>query len=124
MSDKYQAAIIEYRAANLAVRAISQKIGGHLADCASAMAAAGLALPEDGKSPHLKEAYSFDRDGSEFGVLWYRVYDDPAEDYLKGACPHCYSVHFLIQERKQARTRFAAAKRRLMAMAKALEVTE
>ena len=115
MADKYQAAIIEYRTASLAVKALSQKIGEHLSSCAEM-------CDEDGKSLHLKEAYLWEVDED---VGYYRrtraVYDDPAEDYLKDACPHCYAAHLLIQERKDARQRFGNSKRRLMAMAKALE---
>lgn len=118
MSDKYQAAIVEYRQANLAVRSLSSRIADHLSACQEAAIAANIDLPEDGKSPHLKEAYSYESDGM---YDWQRSYDDPAEDYLKDACPHCYAAHFLIQERKEARLRFGVAKRRLMGLAKSLE---
>lgn len=116
--DKYRSAIIEYRAANMAVQEITKKIGEHLSSCGE--------LSEDGKSPHLKEAYRWEKEFSDsrFGFdycLNYPAYDDPAEEYLKDACPHCYAAHNLIQERKDARQRFGVAKRRLMAMAKALE---
>lgn len=111
MADKYQAAIIEYRTANLVVKALSQQIGKHLSSCAE--------WSGDGeKSPHLKEAYRQESDGM-YG--WQECYPDPAEDYLKDACPHCYAAHLLIQERKDARQSFGNSKRRLMAMAKALE---
>lgn len=118
MSDKYQAAIVEYRNANLAVRSLSRRIGEHLSACQEAAIAAHDEIPEDGKSPHLKEAYSYEPDGM---YDWQRCYDDPAEDYLKEACPHCYAAHFLIQERKEARLRLGVAKRRLMAIGRALE---
>lgn len=114
--DKYRAAIIEYRAANLSVKEITKKIGENLSSCGD--------LSEDGKSPHLKEAYRWEAYRRESDGCFYErhpAYDDPAEEYLKDACPHCYAAHNLIQERKDARQRFGVAKRRLMAMAKALE---
>ena len=112
MTDKYKAAIVEYRAANLAIRSLTTEIGKHLEACA-----AKRPDDTDPKSPHLSEAYSVDSD--EYGR--FPAYADPAEDYLIDACPHCYEAHKLIQERKDARKRFGIAKRRLMSLGAALE---
>lgn len=110
--EKYKTACIEYARARAAVGTASKKIGDALAACADDQYDKldpdcwHLSNPVE----HLKMAYALSND--ENGVYHANHDGDPAE-YLAGVCQHCLSAHHAVQERKQARQRYGAAKRRV-----------
>ncbi len=109
MTDKYQAACIEYAGASKEVKRLTKAIGNQSLRCFEANG--------DTDQEHLKKAYKISSDGFDpyYGCyeLTYEHHDGCPESYLLETCEHCHKSHLLIQERKEARKRFGVAKRRI-----------
>lgn len=128
MTEKFKLACIEYEAARLEIKRLSDAIGDALADCHIAQQATYLREnPEKSlhdaidavKVNHLEAAYALNP--AEDWLYSDRLVhaNGAPEEYLSEICPHCLSAHKLIQDRKDARKRFGIAKRRISALGRA-----
>ena len=108
-------AVIEYYAASQNVSHLTKAIGDSSSMCAEKQLQDNGGYLEE-YVDHLRAAYSGSR--GEEGEF---IHDngDPAK-YLAGVCIQCLITHGFIQERKRARRRFGAAKRRITMLGKKL----
>ena len=126
MSEKYKHACTEYAKASAEVRRISRVIGNALSACAvEQIDAYAKDYPngyfgEPNIVNHLKLAYEMDkeRDGCGRYEKYFVNHEDDVEGYLLEQCPHCYTAHMAIQERKKARQVLGVAKRRISFLGK------
>lgn len=115
-AEKAIAACIAYARAGADVARLTKVIGEALNACATAHLEKYAGCVTNGEYPpewesHLKQAYEFEEDDDYFGDS-RRVYMDAEEqaEFL-AQCPHCLAAHTAIQQRKEARKKFGAAKR-------------